>query len=159
MISQRAKVESQGDQPRQFASYSGRRPTQRELLGAARCGPEELKGPFLLLPFIGSQDDWLQASEIFHPGRSPHDTNTHQLIILEVQARIQCWLVLGLLGGRGGWGECGGYTTTFGFIWGFSPSVYVVLSAVIWLLFHFLWSVKVYANGMYNFIFWENFEP
>jgi len=58
MISQRAKAESQGDQPRQFASYSERvTPAQRELLGTARCGPELLKGPSLVPLFIWSQDD------------------------------------------------------------------------------------------------------
>jgi len=57
MISQWAKVESQGDQLRQFVSCSERRPTQRELLGTARCGPGELKGPSLVPLFIWSQDD------------------------------------------------------------------------------------------------------
>jgi len=55
-MSQRVKVESQGVQAR-FASYSERRPSQRELLGAAHCRPEELKGPSLVLQSIESQDD------------------------------------------------------------------------------------------------------
>jgi len=59
MISQRVKVESQGDQPNQFRSYSEKRPTQRELLGTAHCRPELLRGPSLVPLFIGSQDDWL----------------------------------------------------------------------------------------------------
>jgi len=57
MISKWVKVESRGDQPRQLTSYSERHPTQRELQGTARCGPEELKGPSSVLLFIGSQDD------------------------------------------------------------------------------------------------------
>jgi len=40
-------------------SYSEKCPTWREFLGAARCGPEELKGLSLVLLFIASQDDWL----------------------------------------------------------------------------------------------------
>jgi len=160
MISQPAKVESQGDQPRQLASYSDRHPTQRELPGSARCGPAELKGLSLALLFLGSQDGWLQASVIFHTGHSPHDAilifrqqlynssstqtvqfwhlpggcnprhqgtvreclispthcsctnhkesamlswfNAHWLTIPAVQARVQCWLVLGLPGVRRG---------------------------------------------------------
>jgi len=38
-------------------SYSERHLTQRELLGEACWGPEELKGPSLILLFVGSQDD------------------------------------------------------------------------------------------------------
>jgi len=38
-------------------SYSERHPTERELLGAAHCRPEEFKGPSLVLLFVGSQDD------------------------------------------------------------------------------------------------------
>jgi len=34
-----------------------RHPTKREMLGAVRCGPEELKGPPWVPPFIQSQDD------------------------------------------------------------------------------------------------------
>jgi len=34
-------------------------PTWRGLLGTARCGPEELKGPSLVPLFRGSQDGWL----------------------------------------------------------------------------------------------------
>jgi len=55
MISQWAKVDSQGDQPG-LVSYSGRCPTQRQLLGAAHCRPEELKGPSSAPLFIASQD-------------------------------------------------------------------------------------------------------
>jgi len=40
-------------------SYSEKRPTQTELLGAARCGQGELTGPSLVPLFIGSQDDCL----------------------------------------------------------------------------------------------------
>jgi len=76
MISWQVKIESQGDQPRwcrQSSRYSEKCPTHRELLGAAYCRPEELKGPSLVSLFIGSQDDWLQASVFFHPGHDPHD--------------------------------------------------------------------------------------
>ena len=76
------KAESQRDQPRQFASYSERCPTQRELPGAAHCGPEELKGPSLVPLFIGSQDDWLQALVIFHPGHNPHDADSNYTILV-----------------------------------------------------------------------------
>jgi len=38
-------------------SYSAKHPTQKELLGAAHCRPEDLKEPSLVLLFIGSQDD------------------------------------------------------------------------------------------------------
>jgi len=39
--------------------YSEKHPIQREVLGAARCRPEELKGPFFFHSklFLGSQDD------------------------------------------------------------------------------------------------------
>jgi len=40
-------------------SYSEKHPTQRDLLGAARYGPEWLRGPSLVPLFVGSQDDWL----------------------------------------------------------------------------------------------------
>jgi len=76
MISQQMKVESQGDQPRwcqQSSRYSEKRPTQRELPAAARCGSEDLKGSSLVPLFIGSEDHWLQASVFFHPGHDPHD--------------------------------------------------------------------------------------
>jgi len=62
MISQQVKAETQGDQSREWwqcSRYSEKHPTQRVLLGAARCGPEELKEPCLVLLFIGSQDDRL----------------------------------------------------------------------------------------------------
>jgi len=62
MISQWAKVESQGDQPRwsrQSSRYSKKHPTQRELLGTTHCRPDKLREPSLVPLFIGSQDDWL----------------------------------------------------------------------------------------------------
>ena len=43
-VSQQVRVESRGDQPKEFVSYSEQRPTPRESLGTACCGPEELKG-------------------------------------------------------------------------------------------------------------------
>jgi len=48
-IFQWVKAESQGDRPRwcwQSSRYSEKCPTQRELLGIAHCGPEELKRAF-----------------------------------------------------------------------------------------------------------------
>jgi len=73
MICRPAKAESQGDQP-MFTSYPERCPPQRELLGTARCGPGELRGPSLVPLFMGSQDDWHWASVVFHPGHNSHDT-------------------------------------------------------------------------------------
>jgi len=54
-------------------SYSEKHSTQKKLLGAAHCGPEELKGSSLVPLSIGSQDGWFQASVIFQPGHNPHD--------------------------------------------------------------------------------------
>ena len=49
----------------------------RDLLSTAHCRPEELKESSLVPLFIGSPDDWLQASVIFHPGHNPHDADSN----------------------------------------------------------------------------------
>jgi len=58
---------NEGVQPRFNGNFELQRcPTQRKVLGAARCRPGELKGPFLAPLSIGSQGDWLWSVN-FHP--------------------------------------------------------------------------------------------
>jgi len=49
---------------------SARHPTPREMLGTARCGPRELRGPHLVPLLIRSRGGWLYASVNFCCGHN-----------------------------------------------------------------------------------------
>jgi len=53
-----------------FTSYSEKRPTQRELLGAARCRPGELKGPSFPGTVVYRVSRWLTLGISNFPSRS-----------------------------------------------------------------------------------------